>query len=592
MNTRIVLSLSLFLLLVSATVTAQQTRVQIDANKIIHPINPWLYGINTARWDESLFPGPTDEMLLNADRDAIAKIKASGVTLLKYPGGNDADAYVWNSTANNASEMNTDEYIALCRAVGAEPFITVNFNESAELAAEWVRYCNVVKGYNVKLWEVGDEQWGTWARGHAAPEEYAKKYINFVKAMRAVDPSIKVATNVPLGIHPENWAERVMKAAGPFVDMLTYTFFPQPSGKENDDTLMTSVGKFKTLVSTLHNDVEKAVGPQKAASIYFINVGYNSVSHSPGPQTLEMINALWTADMLGSMAELGTDIACFWALHNFYPPRGGDYGYISSEGPNTPRYSYYVFPLLAAHLTGNLVQVASGDPSVSAYASRHGKALSLILINKDKQAERAITVDLKNFAPQQQASIWILDEKRTYVRQKDLTNISTQFPLKVPPYSIMAVDLIAADSVIPPVNIARQATATASSYSTIGPHFKPESAIDGKLYTRWNSAAWTKSNGQEAQWFQLAWTGEQKIDSVRICWGESFATVYKLMSSIDGKTWETLREVNEGHGGAETIAVGNLKTRFLKIDGSRGSKGISAYSIREIEVFEHLTIKK
>jgi hypothetical protein len=243
-------------------------------------------------------------------------------------------------------------------------------------------------------------------------------------------------------------------------------------------------------------------------------------------------------------------------------------------------------------MRGNLVEVASGDPFVSAYASRSGKTLSLILINKDKQTERAIAVDLKNFAPQKQAKTWILDEKRTYSRQKDLTNISTQFPLKVPPYSIMAVDVIASDSVIPPVNIARQATATASSYSTIGPHFKPESAIDGKQYTRWNSAAWTKSNGQEAQWFQLAWTEDQKIDSVRICWGESYGTAYKIMSSIDGKTWETLREVNEGHGGVETFAVGNLRTRFLKIDGSRGSKGISAYSIREIEVYEHPTAKQ
>jgi alpha-L-arabinofuranosidase len=302
MPRKVIVTLAASVLFMFCSSSAQQIKIEIDGGKTVRPINPWLYGINTARWDESLFPGPTDEMLRTADRDAIEKIKASGVTLLKYPGGNDADQYVWNSSANNATEMNTDEYIALCREVGAEPFITVNFNESPDLAAEWVRYCNIVKGYNVKLWEVGDEQWGTWARGHAPPEEYAKKYINFVKAMRAVDPSIKVATNVPLGLHPENWAERVLKAAGEYVDMLTYTFFPQPSGKENDDTLMTTVGKFRTLVTKLREDVERAVGPQKASSMYFINVGYNSASHSPGPQTLQMINAIWTADMLGCMA--------------------------------------------------------------------------------------------------------------------------------------------------------------------------------------------------------------------------------------------------------------------------------------------------
>ncbi|MBM4162048.1 MAG: hypothetical protein FJ217_13255, partial [Ignavibacteria bacterium] len=260
----------LFLFLASIA-AAQPVRVEIDAGRVTQTISPWLYGINTARWDESLFPGPSDEMLLSADRDAIAKVRASGLKLLKYPGGNDADAYVWNSPSNNATEMDTDEYIAFCRAVGAEPFITVNFNEPPGLAAEWVRYCNVVCGYNVKLWEVGDEQWGTWAKGHAPPEEYAKKYISFVKAMRAVDPTIKVATNVPLGPHPENWTERVFRAAGDYIDMLTYTFFPQQWGKENDDTLFASVPRFKELVHQLRRDVERVVGREKADSILYVN---------------------------------------------------------------------------------------------------------------------------------------------------------------------------------------------------------------------------------------------------------------------------------------------------------------------------------
>ena len=132
-------------------VSGQSIDFRVDAEKILGQINPLLYGINTARWDESLFPGPVDEMLLTCDRDAIGKIRASGVTMLKYPGGNDADAYIWNSPDNNASEMDTDEYVTLCREIGAEPFITVNFNAGPELAAAWVLYCNVRRGYNVRF---------------------------------------------------------------------------------------------------------------------------------------------------------------------------------------------------------------------------------------------------------------------------------------------------------------------------------------------------------------------------------------------------------------------------------------------------------
>ena len=117
---------------------AQPVSVEVDAGRFVRTVNPLLFGLNTARWDESLFPAASDRMLLSCDRDAIAKVRASGVTLLKYPGGNDADAYIWNAPGNNATEMDTDEYLAFCREVDAEPFITVNFNQPPALAAEWV----------------------------------------------------------------------------------------------------------------------------------------------------------------------------------------------------------------------------------------------------------------------------------------------------------------------------------------------------------------------------------------------------------------------------------------------------------------------
>jgi len=576
----------LFLLLIfSHAATGQDVNVRIDAGRIVGHVNPWLYGINTARWDESLFPGTSGDALLSADRDAIKKIRASGITLLKYPGGNDADQYVWNSVSNSSTEMDTDEYILLCRAVGAEPFITVNFNEPPELAAAWVRYCNITKGYGVKLWEVGDEQWGTWARGHVPPEEYAKKYVRFVSAMRSVDPSIKVATNVPLGPHPEEWASRVLKAAPDHIDMLTFTYFPQQWGKENDDTLLASVAKYRRLFEKLRKEVEEAVGPAKAASLMYINVGYNSVNHSPGPQTLQMVNALWTADMLGAMAELGTDIACFWALHNFYPPRGGDFGYLSSEGSNTPRSSYFAFPLLRAHLWGHVCSATTGSDAISAYASRSGKKLSLVLINKSKRTSLTarITVDL--FAPKRRAKIWILDEKRNYQPLPDRNDISSTFPLSLPPYSVVAMDMIAVDSLVPPENLAQSARATASSYSTIGPHFGPASAIDGIADTRWNSAAWTKSNGLESQWFELSWKKPQQIRRVTILWGGTHAAEYTLRASTDGKAWKTLLSISNGTGGFEEHGVAPTMARFLRLEGKKGTKGISAYSIREIEVF-------
>jgi hypothetical protein len=289
--------------------------------------------------------------------------------------------------------------------------------------------------------------------------------------------------------------------------------------------------------------------------------------------------------MLGTMAELGTDIACFWALHNFYPPRGGDFGYLSSEGNNTPRYSYYVFPLLRRHLSGEICAVKTSDATVSAYASREGKKLSVVLINKTRRGPTTAQIWMQKFDPQRRAKVWVLDEKRKYRQIEDRTDVSSAFQLSLSPFSIVALEMIAQDSIVPPQNLARFAVATASSYSTIGPHFKPSSAIDGIPDTRWNSAAWTKSNGEEAQWFQLSWKSLQRIRQVKIMWGETYAVDYILKASSDGKSWRTILAVTKGKGGTEEHTVDSTMARYLRIEGKKGAKGISAYSVREIEVF-------
>jgi hypothetical protein len=577
----------LFLVLVctGGAVPPRTVQVTVQAQLVHHPINPLLYGINTARWDESLFPERAEKMLLSCDRDAVAKIQASGVTLLKYPGGNDADAYVWNAPDNNPAEMDTDEYLALCRAVDAEPFITVNFNAPPQLAADWVRYCNRERGYNVKYWEVGDEQWGTWAKGHAPPEVYAKKYLTFVRAMKAVDPTIKVATNVPLGPHPEQWTTRVLKAAGRHVDLITFTFYPQQWGKEDDDSLLASVDVYRRQFLDLRREVVQALGVRRGRSLWLVNVGYNSVNHSPGPQTLQMVNALWTAEMLGTMAETGTDMACYWAIHNAFPPRKGDYGYLSSEGTNTPSTTYRVFLMLTPRFRGVAITTVSGDPRVRAYASKKGKVLTLVLVNRDDTQSIDVSVRYEGFVPKSEGVLTLLDPRTSPAAETASTVVVDPFSFRLPSSSLNVVELVAADSVAPPANLALRASARASSFSVIGPQFGPGSAADGKSHTRWCSAAWTKSNGDEAQWLQLSWTVPQEVRRVRIFWGETWGTHYRIEVSRDAETWDILQEVTEGKGGSEEFTWAPRVCRYIRLNGIRGTKGISAYAVKEMEVY-------
>src|SRR5688572_6781143 len=198
----------------------------------------------------SLMPG--DAMPGGVRRDVFERVKALRPAFIRWPGGNVAQDYRWpwgvgprdarvtwsNLSWKNEpepSDFGTDEFILFSRAVGAEPSITVNVEgrgATVEEAAAWVEYCNgpvsseygarrAANGYpqpfGVKYWEIGNEIWGNWVRGHSNAETYARNYLRYAKAMRAVDPSIKL---IAVGDNNMAWNQTVLRIAGAQIDYL------------------------------------------------------------------------------------------------------------------------------------------------------------------------------------------------------------------------------------------------------------------------------------------------------------------------------------------------------------------------------------
>ncbi|HEV8427792.1 MAG TPA: hypothetical protein VGQ41_07765 [Pyrinomonadaceae bacterium] len=198
----------------------------------------------------SLMPG--DAGSGGVRRDVFEKVKQLKPAFIRWPGGNVAQDYRWlwgvgprdervtwsNPSWKNEpepSDFGTDEFVAFARAVGAEPSITVNVEgrgATVEEAAAWVEYCNgpatskygamrVANGhatpFGVKFWEVGNEIWGDWVRGHSDAETYARNYNRYAAAMRAVDPSIKL---IAVGDNDMEWNRAVLRGAGANIDYL------------------------------------------------------------------------------------------------------------------------------------------------------------------------------------------------------------------------------------------------------------------------------------------------------------------------------------------------------------------------------------
>ncbi len=156
--------------------------------------------------------------------EVIAALKQLRSGVYRFPGGNFVSAYEWRNGvgeidkrppiydpvwhAVQPNDVGTDEFLTLCRLLGVDPYITVNAGfGDAWSARELVEYTNgavttpmgkwrAVNGhpqpYGVKLWGIGNEPWGDYQMGSMAVEQFALKHDQFAKAMRQVDPSIKL----------------------------------------------------------------------------------------------------------------------------------------------------------------------------------------------------------------------------------------------------------------------------------------------------------------------------------------------------------------------------------------------------------------
>jgi len=556
----------------------------IDAQKTSFDINPLIYGLHTARWDESLFPYPKKDMLLTCDRDAIKKIKDAGITLLKYPGGNDADSYVWNSKDNLASDMDTDEYNEFLLATGTVGFITINFSASPELAAEWVDYCNNQKGYNIKLWEVGDEVWGKWSVCHTTGENYGDKFNKFVSTMKLKDKSIKVAANLAIAPYLFEWDKKALEKIKDSVDVITFTFYPLQSGKDEVEEKLLKSHHIYIDWFNQFKEIVKEKMPEKYNNIEYCCVGYNSVDYYPGPITKSLANALYTGLMLGTYAETKTDMACFWALHNAYPPRDGDYGILSSDGTNTPYYTYYVLKMFSEKFLGKLLQINNSETDdVTIYASLNNND-KLVIVAINKSPEKIINLDTKidNFPTKNKVKVFRLSEGEKYVQLQDTSIQDDKLKYDLKPYSITLFEVKNKDSKSEEINLAKLSEITASGYNQTNPLLSPKSMIDEDEYTRWASPAWVSNNGTDQQWIMIDLKKSYPVNSIQIEWGKS-CEKFEVLFSVDNKNWQSIYENKETEN-KTMIPFGNKELHYLKLLLKKGTPGISSYAIREIKI--------
>ncbi|MDQ3003325.1 MAG: carbohydrate-binding protein, partial [Fibrobacterota bacterium] len=154
------------------------------AKTITARINDGLFGINAALWDGDLLDSKTKEY-----------VKAVRHKVIRYPGGLRADDDHWRQVLDKKDGMvDTDEFLDWLKETGTEAMFTVNFGKGTpQEAADWVKYVNKTKKAGVRFWEIGNELYGDWHPQHTTGTDYGMRAAEFIKAMKAADPSIQVA---------------------------------------------------------------------------------------------------------------------------------------------------------------------------------------------------------------------------------------------------------------------------------------------------------------------------------------------------------------------------------------------------------------
>jgi hypothetical protein len=465
--------------------------VTIQALHGLSTLSPISIGLNGAVFDSSL--------LANSTRAAI---KNAGVDLLRFPGGLHSDLYHWQSHTliqQTLDPHNTfDAFMGVVQSTSSQAMITVNYGSgTAAEAAGWVQYAN--KGgsgytgpvptyaggsrtghtYGITYWEIGNEVYGdgtfvtSWEyndhdRGSLA---YARGVVAYSRAMKAVDPSIKIgAVLTAPGVWPDDvisplsrrpWNQTVLSTACAALDFVVVHWYAQSPGQESDAALLSSTTQIASMVSTLRSEIAQSCGSH-ASNVQIMLTETNSVSYHPGKQTVSQVNALFLADDYLSWLEQGVTSVDWWNLHDGWAPtefnnssslqgeaRFGDYGLLSSHhcdgsicepAVNTPFPPYYALQLLSylGKPGDTFVEATSNHQLITPYAVRQRNGdLALLLLNKDPTTTSTVSITLNGYTARAQTTTYTYGERS----QAILSASGSSSRVTLAPYSLTVVIL-------------------------------------------------------------------------------------------------------------------------------------------------------
>lgn len=443
-----------FLVAGVATALGVTNKVEIlkDREKIEY--NKMIFGQFIEHFDNQVYGGIYDPGSKFSDSDGfrtdvIEALKELKIPIVRWPGGCFASTYHWLGgvgaertpvydktwQVEDPNTFGTDEFIAWCRKIGAEPFICTNAGTGTpEEMSDWVEYCNLTVGkfarmreknghkepYNVKYWSVGNENWGAHELGARTIAEWGPLVRESAKLMRSVTKDAKLFAAATSN---KDWTLPLLKAAGSHLDYISIHGYWDPVFHYNNispyfECMMRTDGP--------ENDIRKALSILEEAGYKGrIKIAYDEWNlrnwHHPWhgdfrrgfelearrkndiQSTYTMADALFSACFLNACLRHADDvhIACFSPIVN---TRGAIFVHPEGILKRTTFYTLYMYAnLLEKHMVpvgGSVEKLVSGNRSTDVLdviltSDKEGKRFVYAVVNKDPEREVELQLDFR-----------------------------------------------------------------------------------------------------------------------------------------------------------------------------------------------------
>jgi hypothetical protein len=385
--------------------------ISLDLNASPIDLNASFWG-TTISAGVSLFP------------NVSSVVEATPARSVVWPGANAGDDYdyqtglLWsnNNTAVPAGTTEA-EFAAWCLTTHCQPILEVpGVIDNATFAAQEVNYTVHTLGLHPAYWEIGNEpgfwvhwgqSWGNWtvAVPGPTPMQYAEEVENYTRAMRQVDPTLRLIGLPAVGrTGPGDganiWIRDIIEVDGPNLSAVAVHIYPDLS-----PTLSTLTQYYSTLsrdnsqsipyrIGNLRSEIAAAATPGCSCSnvpVFFTELGSAITGRPDGAAYAEEFpGALYIAAEITEAMDFNvTNVDAYATELNTVN------SWFDTSGEYRPEYTLYSTILPQLGPTAHKVNITGSHGDVYAIATSNasnGGTEDLLVVNTD-------TTSSASFAP-------------------------------------------------------------------------------------------------------------------------------------------------------------------------------------------------